>query len=407
LFHLWIVYRFVASGRRWLNSTSIMSLVGMALGVACLTAAMGVVSGFENTLRRSIIDISGDLIVVHRGEKTQNVEALISQIKKTVPESRTYTPFVELEGLITGQGRLGGVRIEGFDPTSVDKVLNLQNRLAAGEYSFAPFGSIPAAMVGKALAKKFSLKVGEPFKVVLPMPSKTDSTGFSPKVMTFYLRGMLDLGKADYDERFIVTDLKSAQEFAAIGENFTGMRIKLDDSDHAMEAARRLSRELGTQFYVADWSETNKNMFRAVTIERLVIFFVVLIMVIAASFNIASNLFVSVLRKYADISILRAMGFTKRDVARVFILQGLFYGAAGTVIGLILGLMMCAAFVIAQRYMVLLPVETYRLDHVGVDIRFVDFGSIILASLIICLLATLVPAWRGANLDPVEGLRYE
>src|SRR5262249_22650469 len=159
-----------------------------------------------------------------------------------------------------------------------------------------------------------------------PTPSRSDSTGFSPKVQSYILAGVLDLGKAEYDERTVMTEYKTAQEFAGMGDNFSGVRIKLKNADQAAEVANRISRKLGPQYWSMDWSEVNKNLFEAVKIERVAIFFVILIMVIAASFNIASNLFVSVLQRYGDISILRAMGFRQKDVAKVFVVQGLFLG---------------------------------------------------------------------------------
>ena len=379
----------------------------MATGVACLTVAMAVVSGYEVTLKTAIIDVFGHVQLVRRGEKSQNVEAILSTVKEIAPEAETFTPFVDIEGLVAGGGKLSGVRIQGIDSKTVDQVLEIRKRVIRGAFDFQTKNGMPSALVGKALAKKFNLEVGKPFKVVIPVISRSDSTSFSPRVQNYVLTGVLDLGKADYDERAIIIDLRAAQQFAGIGENFTGIRIKLNDASKAPEVASRLTQKLGPQYWTMDWTEVNKNLFEAVKIERIAIFFVILIMVVAACFNIASGLFVSVLQRYADISILRAMGFSKSDVARVFIYQGLFFGVVGTIAGLILGILLGVLFVVAQRYVVLLPVEAYRLDHVGIDIRPLDAAAIVVAATLICLLSTLIPARRGAELDPVEGLRYE
>lgn len=412
MFHFWLVFRFLTSGRRLLNLPSVMSLSGMALGVASLTVAMGVVSGFESTLKAAVIDVFGHVLVVRKGDQaTQNIETVLNKIKQVAPEAQAFTPFVTIEGVMAHQGKLSGVVVQGVDPKSVDKVLNIHKRVVRGEFSFGSRSidgeMVPVALVGKGVEKRFGLKQGDLFKVVLPGPSRSDSTEFSPKIMTFVLGGVLDLGKADYDERFIVTDIKTAQRFAGVGENFSGIRIRLTHADLAGDVSGRISRELGMSYWTMDWTEGNRNLFEAIRIEKPAIFFVILMMVVAASFNISSNLFISVMQKYGSISILRAMGFSAKDVRRVFILQGLFFGVLGTSIGLVLGLLLCLGFVIVQRYVVLLPVEIYRLDHVGVELRAMDLVAIIAAALVICLISTWVPARRGAKLNPVEGLRYE
>ncbi len=406
-FHLWLATRFVTAGRSLLTLPSILSLAGMTVSVACLTVAMAVVSGYETTLERAIIDVVGHVQIIRRAPTSQNVDRVLDDLRKLVPEMEAYTPFINVEGIIVGSGKLSGVLIQGIDPQNVEKVLGIHKRVIQGKFDLGSRDGMPTALVGKALVRKFNLKVGEPFKVVIPLPSRSDSTNFSTKVQNYVLAGVLDLGKAEYDERAIMVDLRAAQEFAGVGENFSGIRIKLNDAEIAPEVATRITRELGPNYWTMDWTEVNKNLFEAIKIERVAIFFVILVLVIAACFNISSGLFVSVLQRYGDISILRAMGFSRPDISKVFVFQGLFFGVAGTVTGLLLGILLGVAFVVAQKYMVLMPVEAYRLDHVGIDIRWADCFAVVAAATLICLLSTLIPARRGARLDPVEGLRYE
>jgi lipoprotein-releasing system permease protein len=380
----------------------------MAIGTACLTAAMGVFSGFETSLTRSLQDVFGHLLIVKQGTRIESVEELLKRIQTLAPSVQASSPFLYLDCVLAKEGRISYVAVQGVEAKSVDKVLSLRSHVIAGKYELAgQSGNVDNAMVGKGIARKFNLKPGDHFKVVMPNPSRANSSDFSPKVHEFVVSGVLDLGINDLDEHSIVTDLKTAQDFADVGENFSGLRLKLINPDDASHVASSLQRELGSGYFIRHWREQNENLFEAIEYERPVIFFVLLVMVVAASFNIASNLFVSVLKKYSDMSILRALGFSKRDVMRVFTIQGLFFGIVGTVLGLLLGLVLCGAFVWVQRYWVLMPADVYKLDHVGVRLRMFDIGAVFIASLVISLLSTLVPAYRGSRLSTVEGLRYE
>lgn len=406
MFHAWVTLRFILSKKQALSLPSILSLVGMAVGVACLTAAMGVVSGFEATLAKTITDVYGHVLVINRASSPQNIESIVDRIHKAVPEVETYTPFINIEGVIAHNSELAGVVLQGLDPATVDKVLNLKSRVISGTFDLQNNGEIPKALIGKGLAKRFKIKIGETFQVVLPSPNTTSSS-FSPRVQKFILSGVLDLGKNEYDERFIVTSLKSAQAFLGVGEAFSGIRIKLTDRDLAPSASLALAQELGNSYWINDWTEVNKNLFEAVQLERIVIFFIILVMVVAAAFNISSQLFVGVLQRFSDISILKAIGATPRDIKLIFTLNGLFFGLVGTIAGILLGFIFCGIFIIAQKYVVLMPVDVYKIDSIGINIRFIDLAAIVGSAMSICLVSSLMPAIRGSKLNAVEGLRYE
>ncbi len=406
-FHFWIVKRLVASGRRLLSLVSVMSLVGMTLGVACLVVAMAVTSGFENTLKQAVIDVFGHVLVVRQTDHPQTLEEVAAKMKKIAPSIVAYTPFYQFDGVLAYDKRITGVVVQGLELDSVESVLNIRSRIIQGKFDFNSSDGGIKALIGKGIAKKFSLKVGDEFKIVLPSPSKQSTTDFSPKVRSFKVAGILDLGKNEYDERYIVTDLKSAQNFAGVGDNFSGIRLRLKNEKKASEVAQALSEGLGSTYWTMSWKDVNKNLFEAIGIERITIFFVLLVMVLAASFNISSNLYVSVLQKYREISIFKAIGFSSRDIQKLFSFHGLLLGLIGIVFGVALGLLLCLLFVVAQKFFVILPGDVYRLDNIGVDIRFIDMAAIIGSAVLICLVSSLAPAFRGAKLKPVEGLRYE
>jgi lipoprotein-releasing system permease protein len=387
---------------------AMLSIVGLAIGVASLTVAMAVVSGFESTLRSALIDVFGDLLVVRRGDETVTFERTREKLKEILPDMTGVTPFITLEAIVVGQGKLNGVVIQGVDPETVDNVLQIRSRVIKGKFEIGVEGDQPAkALVGKALAKRFGLDIGKTFRAVLPKPSASDTSAFVSSVATFVVTGIIDFGKADYDERTIVTSLHQARVLGSIQAPFTGLRVKLRDSGRAQQAAIDLTRALGPSWWIMDWSEGNRNFFRAIKYERIAIFFVIFIMVIAASFNVASNIFIGVLRRTSEISILRALGFSKRDVATLFRMQGLLFGIVGTFVGLLFGVLLAGLFLWAQTALNLLPAEVYKLNRIGVEFNFIDIAIVVVAAVMICVLASLAPAARAAQMDPVEGLRHE
>jgi lipoprotein-releasing system permease protein len=258
----------------------------------------------------------------------------------------------------------------------------------------------------KRIADRVGLKIGDAFRVVMPIPDAVDPGRFERRVVEFQVRGILDMGRTDWNERMIITTLSAAQKLVKIGDRYSGLLLKFKDIDYARTAAFHLSQQLGSNYLVYDWRDLNENLFEAVQIERPVIFLVVLIIVVVAAFNVSSTLFVNVVQRYADIAILKALGLPQKSILRIFSVQGLFMGGIGLVGGTALGLLLCFAFSALQGALGLTSGAVYKVDAIQVDIRFVDWGVIAVATLLICFLATLAPALRGSKLNPVEGLKY-
>ena len=260
-------------------------------------------------------------------------------------------------------------------------------------------------MVGKELAKKFLLEVGSIFQAVIPRASANSATAFSPRSQKYRVSGILDLGKYDFNERTIVVTARSAQDLAGIGRAYSGLRIKISNPEDARKESFKLTSAFGAPYWTKDWLEVSKNFFSAIELEKIVIFIVMLSIIVVASFNVASSLFVNVMRRFADISILRTLGATQKFIIRLFVAQGLLVGFVGCIVGMALGVGL--ALIVAKSAWVYVPAEIYKFDHLPVEFRLQDMGLIMGSSLLICFLATLDPARRGARMNPVEGLRYE
>ncbi|WP_413288011.1 ABC transporter permease [Bdellovibrio sp. HCB337] len=403
----WIAYRLLFSRRTLFGGSAVFSLVGLILGVGALVASMAVMSGFESTLRSAMADMTGHVQLVKRAtfqEPWQELEARIRKIEPTLVSSVRY---LRTEAVLAHQGVIQGVMIQGIDEEKAPDVLNFSSRLVEGKLDLKPAesGKTPA-LIGKRIAQKVGLKIGDTFRVVMPIPDALDPGRFQRRIVEFQVSGIVDMGKTDWNERMIISTLKAAQDLVQIGDRYSGLLMKFQDINYARTAAFNLSQSLGPNYWVSDWRDLNENLFEAVKIERVVIFFVVLIIIVVAAFNVSSTLFVNVVQRYADIAILKALGLPQKSILKMFSLQGLLMGALGLGLGTLFGLLLCLGFTVLDSALGILSGSVYRVDSIQVEVRFVDWIFIALATMLICFVATLAPALRGSKLNPVEGLKY-
>lgn len=409
MFKLWLVYRYIRGSHRLVNLTSILAVLGMILAVASLFVSMAVVSGFYSTLKASVISVTSHVMLTKSGSLIRNPEEVQKEVKSIIgADFKAMSPYVALEAVLGHHKKLSGVLIEGVDESSMDQVIDLKSRLIRGEFKLSNNESgIPGAVIGVSVAEKFSLKLGDEFRIVIPKSEEYDRAKIRPKLQKFVLRGVLDLGREDFNSRYIITSLKAAQKFGNYGDGVSGYWIKLTSPDQARTAVYKLLENTQGRFWVRDWKDINRNLFEAVELEKVVIFFILLILVVAASVNVISTLFVNVLRRFPDIGILKAIGANRRFIVQVFLGIGAFIGTIGVLGGFALGYLACFVFEWLEDSFGLIRSEVYKLTRIEVDILFSDLAMIFIASIIICLLATLAPAIRGARLAPVEGLKYE
>lgn len=416
-FHLWLSFRLLKGKSSQLFSLSgLNALVGLILGVACLVVSMAVMSGFESTLQKSVADVSGHIQMLVRRQSpigADKFDELMDKIKILEPTLVAGTRFSYLEAVLAHQGKISGVMVQGLDPKNVGKVLGLDSRLVQGQQTqkgqmdFSNQDDAMGAMIGSGLAEQMKLKIGDRFRLVLPMRNEYQPQQFRRKVGSFIVRGILDLGKYDYNQRLILTSLSATQELAEIGDRYSGILLKFEDINQAREIADRLRRQYGESFSIRDWREINENLFEAVKIERPVVFFVILVIIVAAAFNVASTLYINVVSRFSEIGLLKSLGLSRKDLLRVFSLQGVMMGGLGLLGGLLFGLFLCAAVSYIQTHFGFLPGSVYKIDRIDLSLRLVDLLTISFVTLLICFIATLAPAFRGASLSPVEGLKNE
>ena len=402
---VWLAWRHLILGKQVLTFPAILSIAGMAIGVATLILAMAVFSGFEKTLQSAIRDVTGDLVLIKSGAPMKPDDKGLARVEKLVPDIFASTKFIQLEGLVASHGQVSGAVLQGVDPATVGLVTNLNARIKKGTMQFAEGAT--QAVIGQGMARKLHLDIGSQVKFILPVASKAHTLGFSPKVLTLDVVGIIDLGKYDFDERFVITDLQTAQTFAGFGTGFTGYRMRLNNGAAAQDAQILMNQNLGYPYWTRSWQQLNQNLLQAAALEKIVIFFVVAIMLIAASFNVAGHLYVSILKKFADISILRTMGASGTFISSMFAFHGLIVGLLGGALGLILGLFGGRGLQWLLESYELLPADVYKISSLKVDIRPMEVVLILIASSVICYLASLIPARRGGRLSIIEGIRHE
>lgn len=404
--HLWLYRKFIFQKKILTEPTTLFSILGITLGVAFLIVSMAGFSGFTESLKSSIIDVSGDISVFKRGARISDAKDIEDQIRKASPEVREALGFVNKEVLIANKGKLSAVVLQGVDWKVAKTLAELKKRVVK-EVSAEEEGFGEPVFMGKVVAQKLKLDVGQSFKAILPKVSKSSATQVSPRVQSFYVHSILDFGKYEFNERMVISEISIVQKLAEMGNKINGFRLKLSRSDIAAQEAEKIQEALGWDYSIRDWSMTNRSLFKAIRYEKTVLFFVMLIMVVAAFFNVSTTLFLGVLRRYSQISVMRALGLKRRDIILLFCLHGLALGVIGLSGGIALGLFFCYGFEFLQKVYPIMPEEVYKMSNFTTHLQVSDIMWVIVATLVICFLSTLAPAMRGAKLSPVEGLKYE
>lgn len=399
--NLWLAYRMLISRQVLFGGSGPLSFFGLILGVAALVASMAVMSGYIETLKTAMTDITGDLQVIRRGALVKDWNSFSQELLKSEPRIQAMMRFGYAEAVMARQGKVSGVLLQGVELSELKKVLNLDRRVKKGQLEL---GAEKIA-IGVGLAKKHNIEVGEKIYLVVPLATPFEASGFRRQAQEFLVAATIDFGKNDWNERLVVGDLKALQQLTEIGDRYTGVFVKLQDREQASSAAMRLYEQLGSGFSVNTWYDVNRSLFEAVVIERAVIFFVVLLIVIVAAFNISSTLYVFIQQKYSDIAILKTLGLSPKKIRTIFMTQGLLVGLVGTLLGVVLGYNLCFGFMYLQDHYALISGSVYKIDKIYTDVRWLDLLAVFVSTQLICLLATYFPAYRGSRLDVIEGLK--
>jgi len=414
-YELFIGLRYLRARRRetFISLITLISILGVMIGVMTLNVVMAVMTGFEEVLRDRLLGINAHIAVVKPGDRLTDYEQVVDQIQQEKGVVAA-APSVYGQVMVTSGGRVSGVVVRGIDPDRAARVVDIQPYIKEGSlgalkksYPVEVEGrsvSLPGAILGTRLAGQLKVLVGEPIQVVSPLATPT-VLGMVPKVRRFVVVELFDSGMHEYDATLVYMNLADAQRFFEIGDSVSSIEIRVQDVYQAQEIAGRIQRKLGFPYFAEDWSRLWPNLFSALRLEKTVYFLVLLLMVLIGAFNIISTLIMVVMEKKKDIAILQSMGATRRSIRRIFLIKGCVIGTVGTLLGVLFGYGIC---LLIERYQFIeLPKDVFLISTVPVRIYLGNFVLVALTSFFVCLLASVYPARHAAKLDPVEIIRYE
>ena len=395
---------------RFIGINSLVSMIGIFVGVWALIVVLSVMNGFQKEVRTRILGVASHVQISsidNRLPDWRSIAALAAQH----PRVRATAPFVQAQAMLAAGQAVRGAVVRGILPEEEEKVADIGQHMRSGSLADLRPGEF-GVVLGADLARGLGVLPGDKLALVAPQGLVTPA-GVIPRLKQFTVVGSFEVGMADADAGLALVHLRDAQTLYQLGDAVSGVRLRLDDLFAARSVARELMTRLPQNVFASDWTRSHANFFRAVEIEKRMMFIILTLIILVAAINIISTLVVAVTDKQADIAILRTLGAAPGSVMQIFIVQGMVIGIAGTLIGAGLGI------VTALNIDVIVPAiesafnikflskDVYLIPELPSDLQAGDVGAIVLMALGLSFFATLYPSWRAARVNPAEALRYE
>ncbi|HEY6452016.1 MAG TPA: lipoprotein-releasing ABC transporter permease subunit [Steroidobacteraceae bacterium] len=403
-------YLRATQGRGFLSFISVVSVLGLAIGVAVLIVVLSVMNGFERELKTRILSVTAHATLMGLEGSLKDWRADRARALR-MPEVMAAAPYIEAQALLMHGAHTSGTTVRGVEPEEERRAVGLAQRIEGGRIEDLTDGGY-RIVLGDALATALAARVGDDVVLIAPRGDVTPA-GIEPRMRRFRVAGLFHSGMYEYDRALALVNLHDAARIYQMDDRVTGLRLALRDPFMAPRVVRDLAVSLGGGYFVSDWTRNHANFFRSIEITKSMLFVILLLVVAVAAFNVVATLVMVVKDKRADIAILRTIGAAPRNVLAVFAIQGTFIGLAGTAAGAALGLLLAAnleALVHALEHLLgthFLDAKVYFMSDLPAYAEWHDVLRICGVAFALCALATLYPAWRAAGIAPAEALRHD
>lgn len=407
---LYLARRYLWNKREgfWNKVISFIPVASVAVGVAALIITLAIMSGFRSDIQERMLGVHPHLYVSTPTGKLNPTDPLLDEKLTGHRKVEDWSPFISGEVLIGHGNQTTGATVKGVDPYKEPRIANLKSRLQIGNWEdLEPFNAEnndkPKIFLGKELSLKIGARMGSTVWCITP--GSIGIGAFSlPQAHQFIVAGYIETGLYDYDSVIAYTNISSAQKLFGLGNDVTGVGVRLKDQINIDETGFAIQSSLEGRYGVRSWLSLNRNLFSALKLEKIVMFIVQTLITIVAAFMIISNLMLKISSKTKEIGILRAMGATQRNIKKIFLLQGILMGFIGSVLGLILGI--SGAIFLAKTNIIQLPPDVYYISHIPIRLDLLDISTVAIFAVVIITLASFYPAYRASKLDPIEAIRY-